>query len=61
MDHPRLCGEKGESMHYIRAVYGITPAYAGKSVSYEKLPSVNKDHPRLCGEKSRNTGNVYPG
>ena len=30
---------------------GITPAYAGKSVSYEKLPSVNKDHPRLCGEK----------
>ena len=29
----------------------ITPAYAGKSVSYEKLPSVNKDHPRLCGEK----------
>ena len=29
----------------------ITPAYAGKSVSFEKLPSVNKDHPRLCGEK----------
>ena len=32
-------------------ISGITPAYAGKSVSYEKLPSVNKDHPRLCGEK----------
>ena len=32
---------------------GITPAYAGKSVSYEKLPSVNKDHPRLCGEKDQ--------
>ena len=31
----------------------ITPAYAGKSVSYEKLPSVNKDHPRLCGEKTK--------
>ena len=37
----------------------ITPAYAGKSVSYEKLPSVNKDHPRLCGEKGLPHGAVF--
>ena len=42
---------KGDGMQYEIWYNRITPAYAGKSVSYEKLPSVNKDHPRLCGEK----------
>ena len=30
---------------------GITPAYAGKSLSGIRLPIAEKDHPRLCGEK----------
>ena len=30
---------------------GITPAYAGKSTSFQKLPCLCQDHPRLCGEK----------
>ena len=42
---------KGAAGTYFDGNHGITPAYAGKSVSYEKPPSVNKDHPRLCGEK----------
>ena len=31
--------------------WGITPAYAGKSVSFPRCPESDKDHPRLCGEK----------
>ena len=32
-------------------MYGITPAYAGKSITcYRNLVAV-EDHPRLCGEK----------
>ena len=30
---------------------GITPAYAGKSVSGNHPPIWLRDHPRLCGEK----------
>ena len=30
---------------------GITPAYAGKSVTARKTKSINLDHPRVCGEK----------
>ena len=30
---------------------GITPAYAGKSMSEISNLQVPKDHPRLCGEK----------
>ena len=32
--------------------WGITPAYAGKSVSFPRCPESDKDHPRLCGEKN---------
>ena len=31
---------------------GITPAYAGKSITMAMLVTSGKDHPRLCGEKS---------
>ena len=31
--------------------YGITPAYAGKSVAQAALNVIMRDHPRLCGEK----------
>ena len=30
---------------------GITPAYAGKSVSRGHAPPAGRDHPRVCGEK----------
>ena len=30
----------------------ITPAYAGKSILYNKIRSAFMDHPRLCGEKA---------
>ena len=30
---------------------GITPAYAGKSVSSETITAIWGDHPRVCGEK----------
>ena len=30
---------------------GITPAYAGKSITMAMLVTSGKDHPRLCGEK----------
>ena len=29
----------------------ITPAYAGKRLCLQILPTLVKDHPRLCGEK----------
>ena len=31
---------------------GITPAYAGKSLSGLSVRLLYRDHPRLCGEKS---------
>ena len=31
---------------------GITPAYAGKSISQRQQRLSFRDHPRLCGEKS---------
>ena len=31
--------------------FGITPAYAGKSVTDAEEVTASEDHPRLCGEK----------
>ena len=31
--------------------FGITPAYAGKSIIHHSGTFVKRDHPRLCGEK----------
>ena len=33
--------------------FGITPAYAGKSMERSKYNEVCGDHPRLCGEKTK--------
>ena len=35
------------------AIFGITPAYAGKSQIDVFQLFRSEDHPRLCGEKSR--------
>ena len=47
---PRMRGKvSGQRRFYGKA--GITPAYAGKSVSLNVLTPVFRDHPRVCGEK----------
>ena len=40
------------SLWELRKSPGITPAYAGKSLSPNYRPDVTGDHPRLCGEKA---------
>ena len=35
----------------------ITPAYAGKRVTFMFTLKIEKDHPRLCGEKGKNIMN----
>ena len=46
---------RGKVAHSTRssAVYGITPAYAGKSSLLLCDNRLIKDHPRLCGEKQK--------
>ena len=38
----------------------ITPAYAGKSLTIQKMTTRSRDHPRVCGEK-RLTAKPLPG
>ena len=35
------------------SLYGITPAYAGKSRTLYAEAKNYEDHPRLCGEKTK--------
>ena len=42
---------KGSRSPYSYFRYGITPAYAGKSMRYLLKKQGYGDHPRLCGEK----------
>ena len=58
----RSC-EKGSPPHmrgkatvsrFIMMPMGITPAYAGKSITRLGEISLPKDHPRICGEKEPN-------
>ena len=46
---------RGKVAHSTRssAVYGITPAYAGKSTAGSVSKKKKRDHPRLCGEKTK--------
>ena len=48
---PRVRG-KGRCHHPVILVDGITPAYAGKSLSPSASGSSARDHPRVCGEKT---------
>ena len=47
---PRMRGKGGHEVRQ-KCFPGITPAYAGKSVSVIWLVSQPQDHPRVCGEK----------
>ena len=44
---------KGKLENLTRTIIRITPAYAGKRQSHQKLCHPSRDHPRLCGEKPR--------
>ena len=50
---PRMRG-KGRRWPESVAANGITPAYAGKSLSETSIRPRLEDHPRVCGEKRRN-------
>ena len=47
---PRMRGKGGYS-HGHTTFFGITPAYAGKSLTILILYTDRWDHPRVCGEK----------
>ena len=47
---------KDISAALVMLLWGITPAYAGKSKWQRGSPRTDKDHPRLCGEKSQHFG-----
>ena len=49
---------KGSSVILDCVISGITPAYAGKSITEIFQKDVNKDHPRLCGEKASGLSQV---
>ena len=48
---PPLTRGKGTSFSVILSIYGITPAYAGKSRHLAQENPLHGDHPRLRGEK----------
>ena len=47
---PHMRG-KGSERYTIQRQYGITPAYAGKSLLVGVFDFLVGDHPRVCGEK----------
>ncbi len=47
---PRMRGKEEKAMSKATEM-GITPAYAGKRVSFESASGDEGDHPRVCGEK----------
>ena len=59
---PRGRGKVGPVM-LIKAVRGITPAWAGKSAGFQSAPSGQRDHPRVGGEKLavEDTNHSYQG
>ena len=44
---------KEQMLQQAGRVWGITPAYAGKSDRADIILSPNRDHPRVCGEKMK--------
>ena len=47
---PRMRGKAGSHTQPNNEP-GITPAYAGKSLTIQKMSTASRDHPRVCGEK----------
>ena len=46
---PRMRGELNR-LGTNQVVWGITPAYAGRTSGMLSLPMDSRDHPRVCGE-----------
>ena len=46
---PRM-RERQSLLYALRSQYGITPAYAGKTISFVILSLMAWDHPRVCGK-----------
>ena len=59
---PPMRGKVREFL-FFRFIFGITPAYAGKSKSSYSNLKRSRDHPRLCGEKfsSNHSPKVWEG
>ena len=49
---PRMRGKDSEN-RFAENPQGITPAYAGKSLSSVATVRSERDHPRVCGEKTK--------
>ena len=47
---PRVRGKAKAAMLVAKALW-ITPACAGKSLSFTANYTLSEDHPRVCGEK----------
>ena len=50
-DHPRLCGEKQQTMKTATISQGSPPPMRGKVIGKHSAATTTQDHPRLCGEK----------
>ncbi|SBM43981.1 Hypothetical protein PFR_JS2_1822 [Propionibacterium freudenreichii] len=46
---PRMRGERPDELQIIK-VFGITPAYAGRTKLWTLARDTDRDHPRVCGE-----------
>ena len=55
---PRMRGKEAAGL-LCAAGRGITPAYAGKSLTIPKLSTASRDHPRVCGEKFRAYAKIW--
>ena len=55
---PRVRGKDGGDSPDAK-MFGITPAYAGKSSLLLKMRAVRWDHPRVCGEKGQRQAGQY--
>ena len=55
---PRMRGKVRNVIELVCA-NGITPAYAGKSLTLTVLASLSWDHPRVCGEKDLTTERIH--
>ena len=50
-DHPRVCGEKTDTVRDAVARVGSPPRVRGKVVLPDAQTISIRDHPRVCGEK----------
>ena len=52
-DHPRVCGEKNQSVENGWTGVGSPPRMRGKAAAVDITSTLTRDHPRACGEKTK--------